>query len=171
MTSRFVQFVVSVWMAFVALLIPFAVYAQAVAPTVDTQMWWQNLLVLIITSVVTIATPIISVLIMVLVKKWNLKIEQEKVDWIVTKAVGYGEQYAKNKLKDGKLVEGPEIAKVALEYGTKLGAMYAPKLGSYLAELIEAKLGEAVVAAGGATATVNLAKPPVAVSPVVSTNG
>ena len=136
---------------------PDASVAVSAAPAVSAQgdsgqKWWQNLLVTIITAMLTVATPIITVLIMALIKKWNLKIEQDKIDWVLEKAKGYAEQYAKNKLKDGQPVTGPEVAKVAVEYGSKLAAMYSPKLADYLAELIEAKLGQDVIASGGAQA-------------------
>lgn len=113
-----------------------------VKPEEAGQKWWQNLLLIIISGILTIATPILSVLAMSLLKKWNIKVEQQKVDWVLEKAIGYGDQFAKNKLKAGQPVTGPEILKVALEHGGKLAEQYAPKLGSYLSDLIEAKLGQ-----------------------------
>lgn len=134
--------------------------AATIATAATGQKWWQNLLMLIISAVLTIATPILSVLAMALIKKWNLKIEQSKVDWVLEKAIGAGEQYAKNRLKAGQPVEGSEIKKVALEHANTLAAKYAPKLGSYLSDLIEAKLGQKLVEAGGAKAAVNGAAKP-----------
>jgi hypothetical protein len=129
----------------------------AVTETQDTQKWWQGVLVTVIEAAIAIVTPVLSVLIMLLIRKWKLKIEQDKVDWILSKAVGAGEQYVKGKLKDGKPVDGPEAARIALELGNKLLEQYKlpSKLGTYLSELIEAKLGEGVVDAGGARAVVN----------------
>jgi len=131
-----------------------SVVVTAAQPAATGQKWWQGLLLIIIEGLIAIIVPILSVLLMGLVRKWNLKIEQDKINWVLDKAVGYGEQYAKNKLKAGQSVTGPEIAKIALEHGTKLATTYAPKLGAYLAELIEAKLGENVVADGGAKAVI-----------------
>jgi hypothetical protein len=123
----------------------------------DTQAWWQGLLVTVIEGVVAIALPILSILGMALARKWKLKIEQDKLDWVLSKAIGFGEQKAKTALKDGKPMAGPEIAKIAVEQGSKLLEQYQlpKKLGDYLADLIEAKLGERVVEAGGARAVVN----------------
>lgn len=129
----------------------------AETPAKDTQKWWQGLAVTAIEGVVAIALPILSVLLMSLIRKWNLKIEQDKVDWALTKAVGFAEQKAKVALKDGKPMEGPELAKIAVDYGTKLLEKYklASKFGGWLADGIEAKLGEKVVEAGGAKKVVN----------------
>jgi len=122
----------------------------------DTQKWWQGLLVTVIEGVAAIAFPILSLLLMALAHKWKLKIEQEKIDWVLSKAIGFGEQKAKVALKDGKPMSGPEIAKIAVEHGSKLLDQYKlpKKLGDYLADLIEAKLGEKVVSDGGAKASV-----------------
>ena len=135
----------------------FSAIAYAAEAVGQTQTWWQNLLVTVITAVLTIAVPIISVLLMALVRKYNLKVEQSKIDWVLEKVTGYGEQWVKNKLKDGSPVTGPEILKVSLEYGSKLLQKYnlADRFGDFLAEMIEAKLGQNVVAAGGAKAATN----------------
>lgn len=123
----------------------------AEAPAQDTQKWWQGLLVTAIEAVAAIVTPILSILLIVLLKKWNLKIEQDRVDWALSKAIGFAEQKAKVALKDGKPMEGPEIAKIAVEHGTKLLEQHklASKFGDWLADGIEAKLGENVLADGG----------------------
>lgn len=129
---------------------------KTAAETQDTQKWWQGILVTVIEAVLAIVTPILSILIMLLVKKWKLKIEQDKVDWVLSKGLGAGEQYIKGKLKAGLPVEGPEVAKIALDLTNKLAVQYQlpSKLGNYFADLIEAKLGEAVIEAGGAKAVV-----------------
>lgn len=108
----------------------------------STQSVWQNILMTIITSILTVVVPVLSYLIMLLLKKIGLKVEQEKIDWILDKSTGFGDQYAKNMLKDGKPVSGPEIARVAANYGNKLAKIYAPKLTTYIEELIEARLGQ-----------------------------
>lgn len=118
--------------------------AVTLPSTSSGQAWWQAILVTVIEATAAIMVPILSILIGFLLKKWNLKLEQEKVDWILNKAIGAGEQYAYLKLKKGEPVEGPEIFKVAHAQGTKLLEQYglAAKLGSFLGDLIEAKLGQ-----------------------------
>jgi len=122
-----------------------------------SQKWWQNLLVTLISAIIAVVSPILSILLMSLIRKWNLKIEQEKVDWILEKGLGAGEQYMKGLLKDGKTVIGPDVAKVGAEVTKKLLDEYglAKKFGKYVSELLEAKLGQKVIEAGGANAAVN----------------
>lgn len=121
-------------------------------PTQDTQKWWQGLLVTVIESFVAVVMPILSILLMILIRKWNLKIEQDKVDWCLDKALGAGEQKLKQMLKDGKPIDAPGVKSAAVEHGTALLEKYglAKKFGDWLADGIEARLGEKVVAAGGA---------------------
>jgi len=123
----------------------------------DTQKWWQGALVVVLEGVAAIVFPILSVLGMALIRKWNLKIEQDKLDWVLTKSLGFAEQKAKVALKDGKPMDGPSLAKAAVEHGGKLLDQYKlpKKLGDLLADLIEAKLGEKVVEGGGAKKVVN----------------
>jgi hypothetical protein len=124
----------------------------------DTQKWWQGLLVTIIEAFVAIVAPILSILLMVLIRKWNLKIEQQKVDWVLDKSLGFGEQKLKKLLKDDNPPEDPDsIKQAALEHGTKLLEKYglARKLGGWMADGIEARLGQKVVEAGGAKKVVN----------------
>ena len=113
-------------------------------PTPDMQAWWMNLILMIISFIASIAVPVISYLIIVLLRRWNVKIEQDKIDWILQKTVGYAEQKAKVALKDGKPMSGPEVLKVALDQGNKFLTKYAldKKFSSWLTDLIEAKLGE-----------------------------
>lgn len=141
----------------VILMIAGAAFGQTPAESVEMQKWWQNLLVIIISGVFAIVTPVISALVMAAIRKWHLKVEQEQVDWILGKAVGFGEQKLKTLLKDGKPVDGSEIAKAALEEGNKLLQKYglAKKFGDWLAAGIEAKLGEKVIEAGGARTVVS----------------
>lgn len=130
---------------------------KAEEPKKETQAWWKGILVTVLEFVFAVVAPILSILIMVLIRKWNLKIEQEKVDWVLDKALGFGEQKLKIALKEGKEVEGPEIAKAALEHGNKLLDKYGlgKKFGEWLADGIEARLGQKVVEAGGAKKVVN----------------
>lgn len=129
----------------------------AEAPKEDTQKWWQGLLVTVIEAAVAIVTPILSILLMVLIRKWNLKIEQEKVDWVLDKGIGHGEQLAKKALKDGKPIDEPGIKSAAVEKSRELLKKYglAKKFGDWIADGIEARLGQKVVEAGGAKKVVN----------------
>ena len=124
----------------------------AEAPTGGTQKWWQGLLVTIVDGSLKVLLPILSVLFMFLVKKWGLKLEQERLDWCLDKALGAGEQKLKQLLKDGKPIDSPGIKSAAVETGTKLLEKYglAKKFGDWLAEGIEARLGEKITEAGGA---------------------
>lgn len=111
--------------------------------TTETQSWWQNLLVSVIKIVGAIAVPVLSTLLIILLKRWNIKVEYEKVEFVAGKAKNYAEQFARNKLKEGKPLNAPEVAKIALVKGRELGegkiASWAAKL---LVDLIEAKCGE-----------------------------
>jgi len=150
--DRCLKIVASIFVALVLTAFGYAAFAQVQPPVVDTQQWWQNLLVQIISFVAAVATPVLSVLAISLLRKWGVKLEREKVEWIASKAIGYGEQKAKNALKDGKPLEGPEIMKMALHQAAQLAEGYKAdkKLAAYLENLIEAKLGEKVIEQGGA---------------------
>ena len=117
---------------------------EEAATTAETQAWWQGILVLVIQFVAAVATPVLSMLLIMGLRKWNIKLEQDKVEWALGKAVGYGEQAAKKALKDGKPLEGPAVMKIAVEQGDKLLKQYKvdKKVIAYLEDLIEAKLGE-----------------------------
>lgn len=113
-------------------------------PPVEKQKWWQAVLSALVDVVVGLGTPILILLISRGLKKLGLNAERDTVEWIVTKAVGYGEQRAKIALKDGKPMEGPAILIEALGHGKELLVKKGllNKWGSSLADLIEAKLGE-----------------------------
>jgi hypothetical protein len=126
------------------------------AEAIETQAWWQGMLLLVIQFFGAVLVPVLVALGMVFVKKYNFQIEQEKLEYAAEKAIGYGEQQMKKLLKDGKEVSGPEILKIAVEHGNKILEQYnlANKFGSWLGEIIEARLGQDVVAMGGAKAAV-----------------
>lgn len=117
----------------------------------ESQKWWQGLLVTVIEASVAILLPILSILLMGLIRKWNLKIDQDKVDWVLNKAIGYAEQKAKVALNEGEPMEGPEIARIAIDQAEFLLKKYkaAAKLGDWIAKGIEAKLGEKLLENGG----------------------
>lgn len=125
----------------VILLIPALAFAQDAA---QQQSWWQALLVLVTEVGAAFAVPILTALLYVLSRRWKLGIEMDTVEWAVSKAAGYGEQKAKQALRDGTPLKGSEIMKLALEQGNTLLVKkgLASKWGGQLADLIEAKLGE-----------------------------
>lgn len=137
MITRFFLFLV------VCLLPSIALAAEAAAPAAPSS-GWQAVLSFIVQAVAIIVAPILTALGYVGVKRLGLSIERETVEWVVTKAVGYGEQTARKALKAGTPMEGPAILKEALKQGDDLLVKkgLAKKWGSSLETLIEAKLGE-----------------------------
>lgn len=108
----------------------------------DTQKWWQNLLVTVISTVLTIATPVLSLLLVILLRRWNIKVELDKVQHFAKAGKDYAEQFARNKLKEGKKLAAPEVAKIALDKGRELSeGKLAPWAADKLSDWIEAKVG------------------------------
>ncbi len=118
--------------------------SEGAAKEGETQAWWKAITVFLIEVSTALALPLLIVLAMVANKKWKLGLERDTIEWVVSKAVGFGEQKAKVALKDGKPMEGPKILEAALGHGTSLLVTkgLAAKWGDKLADLIEAKLGE-----------------------------
>lgn len=118
--------------------------APAPAQTAEKQTWWQGALLILVKAVVPILASILSILLMVLVNKWKLNIERERVEWIVGKATGFGEQKLRNLLREGKDPDYDGIKKSAIDFGDKLLIQegLAAKWGKLLTDLIEAKLGQ-----------------------------
>jgi len=117
------------------------VQTAAVANT-ETQSWWQHLLVTIISTVGAIAVPVLSLLLVILLKRWNIKIELDKVQAIAKAAKDFGEQKARSALKDGKPLAGPEVAKIALEKGREMAlGKLAGWATAQLENYIEAQCG------------------------------
>lgn len=111
--------------------------------TVETQAWWQYLVMTIIQIVGAIAVPVLSTLLIVLLRRWNIKVEYEKAAWVAGKAKDFAEQKARVALKDGKTLDAPEVAKIALEQARLLGqGKLAPWATRMLQDLIEAKVGQ-----------------------------
>lgn len=124
------------------------------------QSFWQGVLVLVLEAVLAIATPIIVILLTILLRKWKLNIEVEKVQWVVDKATGFGEQKLRNVLRDGHEPNYSEIKKDSLSFGEKLlkESGLLKKWGDYFADLIEAKLGESKLKGPEAPKTVGQKK-------------
>lgn len=120
-----------------------AVELQATPENQETQSWWQHIVITIITTTGAIAVPVLSTLMIILLRRWNIKVEYEKAEWVATQAKNYAEQLARNALKEGKQVEGSSTARLALDYSRQLARdKLAPWSAAQLAGLIEAKLGE-----------------------------
>lgn len=118
------------------------VEVKAEEKTEDMQSWWQHLLITLISIFGTIAVPVLSTLAILLLKRWNIKVEYDKAEWVANKAKDYAEQKARVALKDGKPLNAEGIKKVALEKGRELGeGNLAPWVAKFLTDLIEAKLG------------------------------
>lgn len=129
------------------------------------QAWWQTLISHLLQIVTTIFVPVLSVLAVVLAKRWGVSIELDTVDKILDKAVGFAEQKALNALKEGKpKSSSAEKLDWALTMARDMAKRYklSVKATSKLQDLIEAKLGqkklEAATPAEPATAS---DKPPI----------
>lgn len=129
-------------------LIPFS-FAVAVtlwpamAFAADKQAWWQHLLFTLITTAGAIAVPVLTTLLVVLLRRWNVKVEYEKAEWIAKQGKNFAEQKARVALKEGQAVDSSETSKSALEFSRSLAAgKLAPWAAGKLSGLIEASLGE-----------------------------
>ena len=112
------------------------------------------MIVIVIEATVAIFGPILSLLLMLLMRKFKINVEHETVDKILSKVIGFGEQKAKQALKDGKPLSGPEVAQLALQQAEYLAVKSKlPKWATEkLSELIESKLGESKLNTGSVTA-------------------
>lgn len=123
--------------------------ADPVKPTVvakdgEKQKWWQGVLVTVIEAVLAFALPILATLLGLLLRKMKLNVEREKLEWVLGKATGYGEQALRKKLKDGKEPDYDGVKAQAKDIGYKLLVQQglAKKWGEMLSDMIEAKLGQ-----------------------------
>lgn len=108
-----------------------------------TQEWWQHLLVTVISTIGTVAVPVLSTLLVVLLRRWNIRVEYEKAEWFAKQGKNYAEQMARNALKDGKRVDINKTSQLALEYSRDLArGKLAPWAAKELSGLIEAQLGQ-----------------------------
>jgi hypothetical protein len=125
---------------------PKAEPAKTEAPKADDgekQKFWQGLLLTILQAVFAAASPILVVLLGWVAHKFKLKIEMDKLQWVVDQAVGLGEQKLRVALKDGKEpdYEGVKAQAVGLGKDLLLKKGLAKKWGGMLGDLVEAKLG------------------------------
>lgn len=122
----------------------------APAPAPEQQGWWQVLLAELLKLFLVIFVPVLSTLIVSLLKRWKINVEFEQVNSIATKAAGWAEQKALSALKEGKeKTSGAEKMKLALDFANGLANQYklSAKATEKLQDLIESALGQEVVKA------------------------
>lgn len=124
--------------------------ATATAQAPEKQDWWQVLLAELLKLFLVIFVPVLSTLIVSLLKRWKINVEFEQVNSIATKAAGWAEQKALSALKEGKeKTSGAEKMKLALDFANGLANQYklSAKATEKLQDLIESALGQEVVKA------------------------
>lgn len=135
--------VVAIFWSILCLLIPFHALAQTVAAE-PTQKWWQALLLYVVTVVGGIAAPIISYLVIALLRKKNIAVDTALVDGLVEKGINFAEEQAAKALKNGaKPDPGAEKMKLAISAVDSLAEQFKLKKLAVdkIKLLIEAKLG------------------------------
>jgi len=127
----------------------------------EKQQWWQVLLAELLKLFLVIFVPVLSTVIVSLLKRWKIGVEFEQVHSIATKAAGWAEQKALTALKDGaEKTSGGEKMKMALDFANGLANQYklSAKATAKLQDLIESALGQEKVKAAAA-AEANGTKP------------
>jgi hypothetical protein len=112
----------------------------------DAQTWWQVLLMFLIKASLAIAGPVLSVLVVTLLRRWKINLEYDQVNKLVSAAAGFAEQKSAIALKEGaQKTSGAEKLKLALDFADSLAKQYklSAKATSKLTELIESHLGQA----------------------------
>jgi len=134
----------------VALLVPLSALAQtAVAPVQGVQQWWQALVYYLVAAILGIAGPVITVLIVTLLKKKGIVVDQQVLGTLISTGVNYAEQLSAKALKENQPpLPGAEKMKQALAVVNTLAEQYKLKklAEDKLIQLIEAKLGEKAAA-------------------------
>jgi hypothetical protein len=128
--------------------------AAAEAPAPEKQEWWQVLLAELLKLFLVIFVPVLSTLIVSLLKRWKINVEFEQVNSIAAKAAGWAEQKALSALKEGKeKTSGADKMKLALDFANGLANQYklSAKATEKLQDLIESALGQEVVKANVTT--------------------
>lgn len=111
----------------------------------------QAILWIVIQGILAVVIPLLSAFIISFFRQRGVRLEQEKVDWILDKVIGYVEQKIKQALKVGQPLDGSVVNRIALEYGTSLLKKYGlfEKFGDWLQEGIESRLGQKLIEKGG----------------------
>lgn len=119
----------------------------------EKQVWWQVLLAELLKLFLVIFVPVLSTLIVTLLRRWKINVEFEQVNSIATKAAGWAEQKALAALKEGKeKTGGAEKMKMALDFANGMANQYklSAKATEKLQDLIESSLGQEKVKAAAA---------------------
>jgi hypothetical protein len=119
----------------------------------EKQVWWQVLLAELLKLFLVIFVPVLSTLIVTLLRRWKINVEFEQVNSIATKAAGWAEQKALSALKEGKeKTAGADKMKLALDFANGLANQYklSAKATEKLQDLIESSLGQEKVKAAAA---------------------
>jgi hypothetical protein len=119
----------------------------------EKQVWWQVLLAELLKLFLVIFVPVLSTLIVSLLRRWKINVEFEQVNSIAVKATGWAEQKALSALKEGKeKTGGADKMKLALDFGNGLANQYklSAKATEKLQDLIESALGQEKVKAAAA---------------------
>ncbi len=119
-------------------------------PVPEKQDWWQVLLAELLKLFALIAVPVLSTVVVSLLKRWKINVEFEQVNKIATAAAGWAEQKALSALKeDKKKTSGGDKMKMALDFANGMAKQYKlpSKATTKLQELIESSLGQEKVKA------------------------
>lgn len=135
--------------------------AEVKAAEPEKQVWWQVLLAELLKLFLVIFVPVLSTVIVSLLRRWKINVEFDQVNSIATKAAGWAEQKALAALKEGnEKTGGAEKMKMALDFANGLANQYklSAKATEKLQDLIESALGQEKVKAAAA-AEANGSKP------------
>lgn len=106
------------------------------------QSWWQHVVLTIITTTGAVAVPVLTTLLIVLLRRWNVRLEYDKAEWVARKGADFAEQAARNYLRGGQPLDGGKTMHIALTQSRKLATgTLAPWATAALEGLIEAHLG------------------------------
>jgi len=128
---------------------------EAKAAEPEKQGWWQVALAELLNLFLVIFVPVLSTLIVTLLRRWKINVEFEQVNSIAVKAAGWAEQKALVALKEGMgKTPGGDKMKLALDFANGLADQYklSAKATAKLQELIESSLGQEKMKAAAAEA-------------------
>jgi len=126
---------------FIFPLYPLPVFAASAAS--GSQSWWEVLLLSVVQLALSVAVPVLSVLLARLLQRWGLKIEQEQIQILAQQAADYAEHQAERALKkDNKRTPGAEKMLLALTFAKGMAGQYGLKDKAIreLQKVIEASL-------------------------------
>jgi hypothetical protein len=109
--------------------------------------WWQILVKFIVSDAVLPAVGTVLVaLLVVLARKWKIKVEKETLESVLSQAIAFADQKIKKKLQEGKESKNANAEKLemATDFAKKLLKQYGliKQFGEWVEDLIESKLGQ-----------------------------